>query len=210
MRILALCGDYWHPADTTQQGLNNLGKYGFTFDWIENANDWSAKRMASYPIAILAKSNEVSESDQSPWATESVQRAFLEYVRKGNGLLVLHSGTAGYEQLPIMRGLMGGAFRDHPPKSKVTIAPRAEHPLTFGCSPFTLMDEHYFMDLDDDQADVFLTTTSEHGTQSGGWLRFEGAGRVCVLTPGHNLEVWLHPTFQSLLHNALRWCCKTI
>jgi type 1 glutamine amidotransferase len=64
------------------------------------------------------------------------------------------------------------------------------------------------MVLDDGEADVFMTTTSEHGTQPGGWTRLEGEGRVCVLTPGHNVEVWLHPSFQALLRNALNWCAK--
>ena len=50
--------------------------------------------------------------------------------------------------------------------------------------------------LDDTEADVFMTATSEHGTQPGGWTRTEGAGRVCMLTPGHNVEVWLHPSYQ--------------
>jgi hypothetical protein len=27
-----------------------------------------------------------------------------------------------------------------------------------------------------------------------------------MLTPGHNVEVWLEPSFQVLLGNALRWC----
>ena len=40
----------------------------------------------------------------------------------------------------------------------------------------------------------------------GGWTREEGTGRVCVLTPGHNVEVWLHPIYQALLGNTLRWC----
>jgi type 1 glutamine amidotransferase len=53
---------------------------------------------------------------------------------------------------------------------------------------------------------VFLTTVSEHGTQPGGWTRLEGQGRVCVLAPGHNLEVWLAPAYQTLIANALRWC----
>jgi uncharacterized protein len=29
------------------------------------------------------------------------------------------------------------------------------------------------------------------------------------LTPGHNLEVWLQPSFRALLLNSLRWCGKT-
>ena len=42
--------------------------------------------------------------------------------------------------------------------------------------------------------------------QPGGWARREGAGRVAVLTPGHNVEVWLHASYQALIGNALRWC----
>ena len=47
-----------------------------------------------------------------------------------------------------------------------------------------------------------------YGTQPGGWTRTEGAGQVCMLTPGHNAEVWLHPSYQVLLGNALRWCAE--
>lgn len=67
-------------------------------------------------------------------------------------------------------------------------------------------DEHYLMHLDDPQAEVFLTTASAHGSEPGGWTRREGQGRVCVLTPGHNLAVWLHPHYQVLIRSALRWC----
>jgi type 1 glutamine amidotransferase len=86
--------------------------------------------------------------------------------------------------------------------------PKVGHPLAETLSPFTLTDEHYFMAFDDPQADIFLTTRSEHGEQPGGWRRTEGAGRVAVLTPGHNLEIWLHPAFQSLVLQSLRWCGK--
>jgi type 1 glutamine amidotransferase len=115
------------------------------------------------------------------------------------------SGLAGYDQLMVLRGLMGGVFIRHPPQCPVTVEPRAGHALAAGGATFTVADEHYFIDLDDDQADVFLTTASEHGTQPGGWTRTEGAGRVCVLTPGHNVEVWLDPSYQVIIQNALRW-----
>jgi len=64
------------------------------------------------------------------------------------------------------------------------------------------------MAFDDLQADIFVTTRSEHGEQPAAWRRDEEAGRVVVLTPGHNPEVWLHPSFQILALNALRWCGK--
>jgi type 1 glutamine amidotransferase len=208
MKALVLCDDYWHPAKVPREGLGALQGGEFTFDWIENAHDWSLERMAEYQLVILTKSNHVSSADKTEWMTEAVQEDFAEYVRKGNGLLAIHSGTAGYQETFILRSLLGGVFIRHPEQCQVTIRPQSGHPLSAGCDPFTIKDEHYFMTLDDPQVDVFMTTTSEHGEQPGAWTRSEGAGRVAVLTPGHNVEVWLHPTFQALLLNALRWCSK--
>jgi type 1 glutamine amidotransferase len=206
MRTLVICDDYYHPARLPRAGLAPLEQAGFAFDWIEDPGEWSAERMAEYPLVVLTKANNVSAADKTPWANAEIAGAFQEYVRAGNGLLVIHSGSAGYRELPDLRGLMGGAFAMHPPQCPVTVTGQAGHPLAEGSASFTLVDEHYHMDLDDAQADVFLTASSEHGDQPAGWTRMEGAGRVCVLTPGHNLEVWLHPSYQVLIGNALRWC----
>jgi type 1 glutamine amidotransferase len=209
MRVLVICDDHWHPASTARGGIDALRDDSFEFDWIEDAAEWSAERMAGYPVVLFAKSDNVSATDERPWVSEQVQRAFVDYVRKGNGLLVIHSGTV-YAKAPVMRRLIGGAFISHPKQCPVAMEPQQGHPLTSGSVPFTLVDEHYMMELDDAQADVFITTTSEHGTQPAGWTRTEGQGRVCVLTPGHNVEVWQHPSFQALMINALRWCSETL
>jgi type 1 glutamine amidotransferase len=142
--------------------------------------------------------------------TDTVQAAFSEYVDRGNGLLAIHSGTAEYDQIPVLRSLLGGVFSSHPEQCPVTVRPHSGHPLCAGSAPFTLKDEHYFMAMDDPQVDVFVTTRSEHGEQPGGWRRLQGTGRVAVLTPGHNVEIWLHPSFRALLLNSLRWCGKLL
>jgi type 1 glutamine amidotransferase len=209
MRTLVLSDDAWHPRSVVHAGLQRLEDCGFEFDWIEHADEWSAERMVEYPLVILTKANQASRTDERPWVTRKIEEAFGDYVRQGHGLLVVHSGLAGYERLSMLRGLMGGAFVEHPEQCPVMIKPKESHPLTVGSTPYTLTDEHYFVVLDDPQADIFLTTVSEHGTQPGGWTRMEGEGRVCVLTPSHNVEGWLHPSFQTLLLNALRWCGKS-
>jgi type 1 glutamine amidotransferase len=107
-----------------------------------------------------------------------------------------------------MHRLIGGTFLHHPPQCPVTVEPKRRSPLTKGVMPFTVQDEHYFAKLDDARAKVFLHSRSEHGVQPAGWTRIEGKGRVCVLTPGHNLKVWLHPMFQTLLLNAMCWAAK--
>ena len=209
MNVLALCDDYWHPARTPRAGLAPLAEAGFAFDFIENAADWSAARMADYAVVLFTKSNNVSAADTTAWMTDEVQQAFVDYVRGGGGLLVVHSGTAGYQETPALRRLIGGVFSHHPKQCPVTVEPRAGHPLTAGSMAFTVQDEHYFMDIDDTGVDLFLTAASEHGVQPAGWTRSEGAGRVAVLSPGHNVEVWLEPAYQTLLRNALLWCAAS-
>jgi uncharacterized protein len=205
MRILVLADDYWHPASTVREGLAPLTERGYVLDWIEDGNDWSAARMADYPVVILSKSDNRSQSDKSPWVTPEVEQAFADYVNAGGGLLVTHSGTV-CKDTEILRPLIGGAFAQHPPQCEVTHEPKPGHPLTVGVAAFTATDEHYHMEMEPGVTDIFMTTTSEHGTQPGGWTRSAGEGRVAVLTPGHNAPVWLEPAYQALLENVLHWC----
>jgi uncharacterized protein len=215
MRILVLCDDIWHPAQVVKDGLAGLEKDGFEFDFIADACEWSAKKMAAYSVVILSKANNVSAADETPWMTTEIEQAFQDYIRAGNGLLVLHSGTAGYEKATVLRGLMGGVFREHPEQCAVMISPaigalsaqRADT-IPAPTDEFSVVDEHYLMDMDDDHVEVFMTTTSKHGTQPGGWTRTEGDGRVCVLTPGHNLAVWEQPVYQDLIRQAIDWCAN--
>jgi type 1 glutamine amidotransferase len=206
VNVLVLCGDFWHPALIARTGLKSLDGTEFAFDCIEDTREWSPETMQNYRVVILTKSGNVSSADQSGWMSDHVQAAFVDYVRKGNGLLAIHSGTAIYAEKLVLRKLLGGVFNHHPEQCPVRVTPHPGHPLSLDSKPFTVKDEHYFMDLDDPGADVFVNTESGHGEQPGGWRRMEGRGRVAVLTPGHNLEVWLDPSFQALVRNCLQWC----
>ena len=206
MRTLVFCDDSAHPASLTRDGLAALGQPGLQIDWVEDPAGWSTDSLNQYPLVIFSKANNRSRADHEPWASEETGQAFVDYVAGGSGLLVLHSGTALYDNTPSFCSLMGGVFTGHPAQCPVTVAPRADHPLTAGSAPFTLMDEHYMMEMNDPNVDLFLHTESEHGRQPAGWTRTEGDGRVCVLTPGHNPEVWRHPPYQALLRNSLAWC----
>ena len=210
MRTLVLCDDSAHPGSLTRDGLLGLGDCGYRFEWLEDPDQWSTERLGEYPLVIFSKANNRSRTESAPWATEADGRALAAHVARGNSLLVLHSGTALYDDSPSLCRLMGGIFTGHPPQCPVTVEPRADHPLTRGSGAFTLKDEHYQMAMNDSAVDLFLHTTSEHGTEPAGWTRGHGEGRVCVLTPGHNPEVWQHPSYQNLLRNCLVWCREGI
>ena len=204
--VLVLCDDRWHPAAVPRAGLAPLAGGDYRFDWVEDVSSWSPNALDAYDVVILTKANNVSASDETEWMTEDVAQAFVAYVEEGGGLLVIHSGTAGYREAKTLRALMGGVFLQHPPQCMVTVAPRSEHKLAGDSASFTQKDEHYFMALDDDRADVFMSASSEHGTEPAGWTRHQGAGRICVLTPGHNLAVWLDPSYQAVICRSLTWC----
>ncbi len=209
MRTLVLCNDVAHPASLTRDGLAGLGNCGYDFDFLENSSDWSTEKMNDYPLIIFSKANNKSQSDNEAWASEEIGMSFVNYVRQGNSILFLHSGTALYDNSPSLCHLMGGIFVGHPAQCLVTVEPQHNHSLSKGSAAFTLKDEHYQMAMNDPEVDHFLSTTSEHGVQPAGWTRFEGKGKVCVLTPGHNLEIWHHPSYQAILRNCLAWCSET-
>ena len=207
LRALVLCADQWHPAADVRRGFDALAEAKFDFTFVENSRGFSLEQLRNFPLVIVAKANHICATDQRPWLTEESQGAFRDFVQHGGGLLLIHGGTC-YKDLPEMRGVTGGAFLSHPDQCSVAIEPQIGHALTTGVNSFSAQDEHYLMTLDDAQADVFLRMGSRHGLQPAGWTRMEGGGRVCVLTPGHNVEVWLHSEFQKLLRNGLHWLAK--
>ena len=149
MRTLVLCDDTAHPASLTRDGLLGLGDCGCRFDWLEDPGQWSPARLEGYPLVILSKANNRSRTESAPWATEADGLAFAAHVTGGSSLLVLHSGTALYDNSPSLCRLLGGIFTGHPAQCPVTVEPRAAHPLTRGSGAFTLKDEHYQMAMND-------------------------------------------------------------
>lgn len=208
MKVGVICDDYWHPGKTVMAGLEPLSKQGFRFEYIQHATEWSGSWMDRQDVIVLAKSNQISASDKTPWLTEEIQQQFQSYVEHGKGLLVLHAGTVGYRNEPVFFGLIGGVFQHHPESCPVTMT--FTDKVLFGspaAEDFTVHDEHYHVEVIEERIQVFMTSVSEHGTQPAGWLREQGEGRICVLTPGHFLSVLQQPEYQSVIGHALQWCC---
>ncbi|MDR0502147.1 MAG: ThuA domain-containing protein [Treponema sp.] len=222
MKILLLCDDYWHPGKVPADGVAPLLQMGFQFDVITNANDFSPDLLKMYPAVLMCKSDEVSQADKQPWKTQAVQKAFVDYVKEGGGLTAVHSATVSGKDTKELDDLLGCRFLNHPNNCPVTVAPVKPHPVTESVELFCETDEHYRIEITADDADVLLASYSAaQGEESkyqqepyfnvpaaicpAGFVRTVGKGRICVLTPGHLLPVWLNENFQKLLANALNW-----
>jgi uncharacterized protein len=224
MRVLLLCDDYWHPGQIPIDGVAPLAGRGFQFDIITNAKEFKTDMLSNYPVVMMAKSDQVSrEDDKTRWKTEAVQQAFIAYVENGGGLLAVHSGTVTGEETEALNQLIGCHFITHPNACPVTVQPIKRHPITEGVEMFCETDEHYRLEIKAQDADILIASYSPpqgeaekyqedpyHNTQAwicpAGFVRSQGKGRICALTPGHLLPVWLNPQYQRTIANALNWC----
>jgi len=226
MHVLLLCDDYWHPGQTAVDGIAPLKECGYQFDIIFDAKEFSPGALKNYDAVLICKSDEVSQADKSEWKTDAVQKAFIEYIENGGGLVAVHSALVQGKSTEALDKLIGCRFLGHPNNCPVTVAPLKSHPVTDGVSLFIETDEHYKIEIIMPDADVLLASYSPaQGEESkyesepyfntpssiypAGFVRTQGKGRVCVLTPGHLTSVWLNPQFQKLLTNALNWCARS-
>jgi len=223
MRVLLICGDYWHPAHVPIDGVAPLRGQGFDFDIITDAKDFLPQQLSYYTAVLLSKCDQVSQLDETSWKTDTVQRAFVEYVENGGGLLAVHTGTVAGKHTERLDNLLGCRFVYHPNSGPVTVQPVKSHPVTRDVGLFCETDEHYRLELLTDDVDILAASYSPpqgdpckyeedpyHNTQAwicpSGYVRTQGNGRICVLTPGHFPPVWLNAHFQRMLKNALCWC----
>jgi type 1 glutamine amidotransferase len=223
MRVLLLCDDFYHPGDVPANGTVPLKDKGFDFNIVFDAKNFSAETLKNYPVVLLSKCDEVSQADKSSWKTQAVQQAFVDYVENGGGLLAVHTAIVAGENTQILDSLLGCKFAYHPNACPVTVQPVKPHPINSAVNQFCETDEHYRVEVVSADIDIFLASYSppqglaekyetDPYNNSPAWIglagytRKQGKGRVCVLTPGHNLDVWLNENFQRLLENSLNWC----
>lgn len=208
MRALVLCDDPFHPAATARTGLKPIEANDVKFEYVEDGNEINSALVKKFPLVVLAKSNAVSRTNKRPWLQPKMATFFQEHIRNGHGLLVIHSGTVGYRASSPMDKVIGGQFLEHPDPCKMIIKSKVSHSITEGVSPFTIHDEQYSVSVESD-VKIILISHSKYGIRPAGWIRQEGRGRICVLTSGHHVEVWLHPSFQKILLNALQWVANS-
>ncbi|MCL2425407.1 MAG: ThuA domain-containing protein [Oscillospiraceae bacterium] len=223
MRVLLICDDFWHPGQIPTDGVAPLAERGFQFDIITNDEDVKPEALEGYDVVILSKGDESARDNKVSWKTKALQQAFISYVENGGGLLVVHCGLVAGEQAEALHCLIGSRFDYHPQDCPVTVQPIKPHPIVAGVEMFCEVDEHYRLEILADDIDIFLASYSPpQGSEAlyetepyqntkawisaAGYVRTQGNGRVCVLTPGHHLAVWHNPQYQHILENALNWC----
>ena len=192
-RVLVLCDDIWHPAEVIEKGLLPLAADRYHFELVKAAKDILTVEMISeYPLILCCKGNGVTSGNPAPWfentVTEVMGGEFREYVEQGGAFLSIHAGNVfmgvGVGVLEYNE-FVGNRFLSHPLRCEVMLKKARGHPIMRGVAEeFSVRDEHYQMEILAQDADIFLTSHSKPGgSQTAGYTRRMGKGRLCVLTP---------------------------
>lgn len=222
MKILLFCDDYYHPGEIPTEGLKAAG---FAPDVISDATGFNAASLANYDVIVMSKCDHISQSNNAPWKTPEIQEAFVNYVEGGGGLLVTHSGTVSGDNgaTNVLDLLIGSRFVSHPNNCPVIVGAIKPHPITEKVGIFLQTDEHYHLEILAEDIDILSASFADaQGEESkyqtepyfnapahiapAVYVRTQGKGRICVLTPGHVPEVWHNSEFSKMLANAVRWC----
>ncbi|NIK68971.1 ThuA domain-containing protein [Paenibacillus sp. BK720] len=220
-KLLAVVGDYYHPEAVVKEGLEES-----LASWLASGNvslayttvDRLTTALRDKPDAvILFKDDKINPADENPahWLDSETEQAMLQYVYEGGGWFSWHSGLASYPEDGAYISMTRGYFKYHPEQKPVRFEPVAsdssgstDHFVINPALGFESVEEHYFVYCDEANTHVFMRTFSEDGESIGGWSHPYGKGRVCCLTPAHNLHSLILSEMKQLVEACIRWCAR--
>jgi hypothetical protein len=153
--------------------------------------------------------------------TDDQRDGLLSFVRGGGGYVGVHCASdlmstapddpedvldTREEPFPELREMIGGHFLTHPDQGEFEVRiVDHEHPITANVDDFTVFDEPYQVECDDDVRVLAQMDHPDLDEYPVAWTKSFGEGRVFYLSLGHTEDVFQTEGFRSLLHNGIDW-----
>jgi len=175
---------------------------------------------ASLKAAAARQYNVLVLYDMWQPITDEAKADFVERLKEGKGLVVLHHAIGSYQDWPEYRKIIGAryylkkmvvdgiekprsAFK-HDMHFKVHVADPSQ-PVTRGVADFEMHDETYkWFDVAPDSHPL-LTTEEPESNKTIAWTRTYEAARVIYFQSGHDHFAYENPNYQRLVKQAIRW-----
>ena len=212
---LVLIGDGPHEPGHLEEGLRPVFEAtGVVPHFAVDVRSLTATNLAKVQLLVILRDGLQRPGDEAStflkWMTPEQERAVVSFVEGGAGFLNLHNSMGLYPEHGAYLELIGGRYASHGPleRFRVEVAD-SDHPITRGVSAFFVADEQHTPSYDEGRVHLLLRSRSDDGkAAAAGWVREPGKGRLCHLANGHTLEALLHPMYQKLMRNAVRWCLR--
>jgi putative membrane-bound dehydrogenase-like protein len=191
-------GGWYHDSDRFAPMLKAaLASYGFNIAYTTDTADLNATNLAKYDALLIYSNHRAIAASQ--------EKALLDFVASGKGLLALHSASFCFQNSPSYIALLGGQFERHGAGEFTAAFVNPSHPVVAGVHPFQVWEETYVHTKLSADRTVLMERTEGTGREPWTWVRTHGKGRVFYTAYGHDERVWGHPSFQSLMKNAMTW-----
>ncbi len=215
VRVLILSGANnhdWHATTPVlKETLESSGR--FQVDVETNVPAMTAASFAPYDV-LLSNFNFFGKKDAGPVWNADVRAAFVEFIRKGKGFVVVHSGSSVFYDWPEFQQLAGTSWGKHTSHGKIhtnEVRIVASHPITEGLNPFTTFDE-FWQGVDLAPGTTVLaeaTPLKEFGgsgkSEPMALVTKFGEGRGFTLLLGHNARAMESDGFKTLLRRGVEW-----
>jgi type 1 glutamine amidotransferase len=191
-------GGWYHDSDRFAPMLKAaLAPYGFNFSYTTDTAVLDAANLAKYDALLIYSNHRAIEPAQ--------EKALLDFVAAGKGLLALHSASFCFQNSKAYVGLLGAQFARHGSGEFTATLVNPSHPVLTGVQAFQVFDETYVHTKLSADRTVLMERAEGSGREPWTWVRTQGKGRVFYTAYGHDERVWGHPGFHALMKNAITW-----
>jgi uncharacterized protein len=199
IKILFL-GDKGHhqPELRYKQIESILAARGIDLLYTGSAEALNPQTLAKFDGLLIYANIEKITADQ--------EKALLDYVAGGKGLIALHCASYCFLNSPKYVELVGAQFKSHGTGVFRTVPAQGSPPVLAGYPDFESWDETYVHHKHNDKDRVVLSyRVDQKGKEPWTWVRTHGKGRVFYTAWGHDERTWGHPGFHNLVERGIRW-----
>ncbi|QEH32602.1 Trehalose utilization [Aquisphaera giovannonii] len=205
IRGLVITGGHFHEAAFFQlfAGMPELGYLP-----VEPIDAAKSDLRGKYDVLILY--------DFTREPDDAMKKNLRDFVEAGKGVVVLHHALLDFQRWDWWcNEVVGGSYRlsseGGKPSSAVKdaqdfyLTPKEGHPITAGLEPFHLVDEAYRRMRFSDKITPLLTTDNPASDPCVAWVGPGPSYRVAAIQLGHGQTAFRHPSYRTLVHNAILW-----
>jgi type 1 glutamine amidotransferase len=160
------------------------------------------------------------DSSSAAKKAAKMEKGFINYVKNGGGLMVLHGGIVMQNKSQAFGEMMGGSFEYHPKQQKIEVKlVDASHPLVqaFDGKGFTHIDEPYIFNKAYNDKNfkplLYFEAAKIEGLRNPdgdairyvSWIKEHGKGRVFYSSPSHNAQSFSNPALLQFFLDGLQY-----
>lgn len=211
LRVLLLSGQNNHDWKATTPAIAAIFEHSGQFE-VKVVNDVAALKPADLAKCDVIVSNwNTFGGDRRLWDA-AMEKAFLEFVSAGKGLVVIHAGGSsfyGWKEFHQLAASWGKTTNHGPIHEFEVKISDAGHPVTKGLADFKIRDELWHNTDFPAGSKTLASAVSEKaaGPRQEPVLTATqyGKGRSINLILGHDATVMANPSWQRLLLRGTQW-----